>query len=135
LQAQDQLSSSVDSDITENPSSASNSIPTSATVDSDADCEKQSIDGIQEVFADFIVALKSKSIAQATIDFVCHGVVNVLNAVLRFCVEPLRTGSYAECESHMNDLEIMCNDLSVKHSAYNTKNIYVTPKGLWNPLR
>jgi hypothetical protein len=117
LQAQDQLSSIVDSGVTENPCSALNSTPTSATVDSEADFEQQSIDGIQEMFVDFIVALKSKSIAQSTIDFVCHGVVNIFSAVLRFCVEPLRTSSYTGCESHINDLEIMCNELSGKHSA------------------
>lgn len=124
--------SAVACDTADDSCSVENWPETNADFD-DTISEKLTIDNIQDMFLDFMIALKSKIIAQSTIDFVSQGLVTVILAVLKVCQDPLRTKNYGECESCISELEAMCNELSKRHSNYSLKKYLRDCKGLVEP--
>lgn len=76
-------------------------------------CNKLSIDHIQNMFGDFLIVLKSKNVAQTTIDFVCQGFINILLAVTQFCSAPLDCKIDETYAARLHDIEAMCDNISV----------------------
>lgn len=98
----------------------------------ESDNAGMSIDDIREMFADFLLVLKSKNVTQTTVDFVCQGFTNVISAITQYCAEPLESDTDSKYSSRLQEVEFMCDSLCL-NSSYKIKKYLHDTKGMVEP--
>ncbi len=102
-------------------------------VESD-NAEQLSINDIHDMFADFIIVLKSKNVAQSIVTFVTQGFMSLFAAATQFCDcgEPTTADNALVCVQRLHDVQDLFES-GLKMSEYQIKRHLSHSKGLVEP--